>query len=169
MKILQAVIFDWGDTVMRDFPGNTGSMAYWPKVEIIAGVDQVLDHLHKYFICCLASNAGDSNSELMAIALSRVDLRQHFDYLFTSRELNVKKPDPMFYREILRRLMLEPEECVVIGNDYHKDIIPAKIVGMITIWLTGNLDPTVAPCADYLIDSMDKSVAVVEKISGGGI
>jgi FMN phosphatase YigB (HAD superfamily) len=164
LNTIKAIIYDWGDTVMRDFPEYKGSMANWPKVEIIAGVDKSLNYLHKDLICCLASNAGDSNSELMSIALSRVNLRQHFDYLFTSHELNFKKPDPMFYREILRRLMLEPEECVVIGNDYHKDIVPAKSIGMLTIWFTGTSAPKIAPCADYLIDSMDKSVNVIEKI-----
>jgi len=164
LNTIKAIIYDWGDTVMRDFPEYKGPMANWPKVEIIAGADKALNHLHKNFICCLASNAGDSDVELMGIALSRVNLRQYFDYLFTSRELKVKKPDPMFYREIIRKLMLKPEQCLVMGNDYHKDIVPAKSIGAITIWLTGNSDPIAAPCADYLIDSMEKSVTVIENI-----
>jgi putative hydrolase of the HAD superfamily len=120
MNKMKAIIFDWGDTVMRDFPEYTGPMAYWPQVEPVEGIDDALKQLQKSFICYLASNAGDSDAALVAAALSRVNLRQYFRYLFTSHELGVKKPDPAFYREILSRITLKPEQCAAVGNDYTK-------------------------------------------------
>ena len=165
LNTIKAVIFDWGDTVMRDFPEYQGPMAHWPRVEMIKGIDNALDSLHSKLICCLASNAGDSDAELMGEVLSRVNLHRYFSYLFTSRELRAKKPDLIFYQEILRRLELRPEECVAVGNDYLKDIVPAKSIGMMTIWFSQNAESAVAPAADIIIDSMDKLVSVIENLS----
>jgi FMN phosphatase YigB (HAD superfamily) len=164
MNALKAVIFDWGDTVMRDFPEYKGPMAYWPIVEIIKGIDKTLEYLQNKLICCLASNAGDSDAELMGIALSRTNLRPYFQHLFTSHELGAKKPDPIFYSQLLRKLDLEPEQCIVVGNDYQKDIVPAKSIGMITIWFSQHTDAASVPCADYSIDSIDKSLFILEEL-----
>jgi putative hydrolase of the HAD superfamily len=164
MNKIKAIIFDWGDTVMRDFPEYSGPMAYWPRVEAVKDIDVVLKHLHIDIICCLASNSADSNAELMGTALSQVNLRQYFRYLFTSRELGCKKPDSAFYREILRRLALKPEQCIAVGNDYEKDIVPAKKLGMTTVWFSPDTPSALASCADYTIDSVDKLVPVIKKL-----
>jgi putative hydrolase of the HAD superfamily len=162
MNKTKAIIFDWGDMVMRDFPAYPGPMAYWPEVEAVAGIETALQQLRKDFICCLASNAVDSDAGLMDISLSRVNLRQYFQYLFTSRELGFKKPDPEFYREILRKIQLKPEQCISVGNEYQKDIVPAKSVGMYTIWFSTHSGSIAAPCVDYVITSMNELVPVVE-------
>ncbi|HJX36783.1 MAG TPA: HAD family hydrolase [Dehalococcoidales bacterium] len=167
MNKTKAIIFDWGDTVMRDFPEYQGPMAYWPEVEIVAGIGKTLQQLQKDFICCLASNAVDSDAELMGIALSRANLRPYFQHLFTSRELGFKKPDPAFYREILTKLQLKPEDCIAIGNDCEKDIIPAKSVGINTIWFSTHPGSIAAQCADYTITSMDELVPVIETLITG--
>ena len=39
------ILFDWGDTVMRDYPAITIPMVQWKKVEVIDGVADVLAHL----------------------------------------------------------------------------------------------------------------------------
>ena len=164
MNILKAVVFDWGDTVMRDFPEYKGAMAYWPKLEITKGIDSVLKYCHSNLICCLASNAGDSDAELMGIALSRVNIRQYFHHLFTSSELTVKKPDTRFYHKILQILDLDPKQCAAIGNDYQKDIIPAKSVGMITILFAQDSGSVTTPYADYVINSLEKAIPIIKEL-----
>jgi len=47
MNKIKAIIFDWGDTVMCDFPEYTGPMAYWPKVEVVPGIEKALQQLQK--------------------------------------------------------------------------------------------------------------------------
>ena len=46
------------------------------------------------------------------------------------------KPNPAYYRELLDKLGLEPENCLMVGNDVGEDILPAKAVGMQTFLLT---------------------------------
>ena len=161
---LKAIIFDWGDTLMCDFREFQGPMVHWPHVELIPGVEEALEQLHERFICCAASNADDSDAELMGQALARVGIRQYFHYLFTSKELGASKPHPDFFRRILQRLEIKPAECVVVGNDYKKDIFPAKSIGMYTVWLTESTRVDAAPGADEMIDSMCDLPDAVEKL-----
>lgn len=159
MKV-KAIIFDWGDTLMRDFPYE-GPMVTWPRVEAIPGAREALKHLYERFMCAVASNAGFSDGELMAQALDRVGMRDFFRHFFTSRELGVEKPDPEFFHEILRRMDMLPQECVMVGNTYEKDIAPAKAVGMRTVWLSEDGTQDGHPCADVIISSMDELEGVI--------
>jgi FMN phosphatase YigB (HAD superfamily) len=149
----RVVIFDWGDTVMRDFAQFRGPMVRWPKVEVMEGIAESLPEIHRRFSICIASNAGDSDAMLMAQALERVELRSYFDFLYTSKELGCAKPNPKFFEEIVNRIAVGPEQCVMVGNDYEKDIIPAKMTGMKTILYQKNLSSG-TPLADATIQSM---------------
>lgn len=164
MLKIKAIIFDWGDTLMRDFTEFDTAMVYWPKVEIIPGVAEALKVLHPRFVCCVASNAGVSDAELMGQALARVDIRQYFHQLYTSKELGAPKPEPGFFTAILERIKATPEECIMVGNDYKKDISGAKAMGLHTIFLTVETDHASLPAADLLINSMQDLVGAVEKI-----
>ena len=165
MSTIKAVVFDWGDTIMRDFPEFKGPMAFWPRVELVPGAREALEQLHQRFVCCVASNAGDSDAELMGRALERSGIRQYFQALYTSRELGFTKPEPVFFQEILNRLGVEPSACVMVGNDYDKDIIPAKAVGMRTIWFSPS-DPVSEsmPGADAVIHEMRDLAAAVDSL-----
>ena len=151
---VKAIIFDWGDTLMRDFPYD-GPMVKWPQVAAIPGAIAALERLHVRFVCAVASGAGVSDGDLMAQALDRVGMRRYFRHFFTSKELGAAKPDPQFFREIIRRLEVEPYECIMVGNSYEKDMVPAREVGMRTVWLSDS-DDDKWPCADSIIHSMDE-------------
>ncbi|HEX8910822.1 MAG TPA: HAD-IA family hydrolase, partial [Humisphaera sp.] len=48
------------------------------------------------------------------------------------------KPEPLFFRELCRRLGVRPERCVLVGDNLESDIAGGKGVGMKTILtLTG--------------------------------
>jgi putative hydrolase of the HAD superfamily len=155
MRCIQAVIFDWGDTLMRDFPQFEGAMVHWPRVERMPGAKESLQSLTGRVVLCVASNAGDSDAELMGRALERAGIRHFFDHLWTSRELGAAKPSPAFFQAILRELELEPQDCIMVGNDYEKDIVPAKAAGTWTVWLAPS-PAAAAPDADAVIHSMKK-------------
>jgi HAD superfamily hydrolase (TIGR01509 family) len=162
VKGIQAVIFDWGDTLMRDLQQFEGAMVHWPRVERMPGVMEPLGSLKGRLVLCVASNAGDSDAELMGRALERAGIRHFFDHLWTSRELGATKPSPAFFQAILRELELEPPVCVMVGNDYEKDIVPAKAAGMWTVWLAPSPAPE-GPDADAVIHSIKKlALALLE-------
>ena len=132
--MIRALVFDWGDTVMRVFPEFSGPMAHWPKVEAVPGIETALIAAKPSYVIALASNASDSGSSLVRDALERADLEKYFDEVLTARDLNAAKPDSAFYLGILRKLELAPEEVVMIGDHFEMDIAGAKKTGLWTIW-----------------------------------
>lgn len=58
-----------------------------------------------------------------------------FIYITTYENSYHCKPSPDYYIEILERLNLKPEECLMVGNDVSEDMIPEKL-GMQVFLLT---------------------------------
>lgn len=46
------------------------------------------------------------------------------------------KPNPTFFREILKRFGAKPEECMMISDDPLSDLLGAKKLGMKTVFVT---------------------------------
>jgi len=57
-----------------------------------------------------------------------------FEFVTHSEVMTRTKPRPAYYRELLERLDLPPEQCIMIGNDPVKDL-PAREVGITTFIL----------------------------------
>ena len=58
-----------------------------------------------------------------------------FEHITTYENSSYCKPNPDYYREILSKLNLKPEECVMVGNDTVEDMI-AETLGMKVFLLT---------------------------------
>ncbi len=158
------IIFDWGDTLMRDFPHLAGPMVHWPQVEVLPGVQATLADLQARHVLVAASNAGDSDADLMRRALDRGGIGRFFQHVFTSRELGAAKPAPEFFLEICRRINVDPAECIMVGNDYDKDIAGARRAAMRTIWLAAGSTPADTSAADVTVASMADVPEAVQEI-----
>ena len=65
--------------------------------------------------------------------------------LITSYEnMHACKPSRAYYLEIVAYLRLEPQECLMIGNDLQQDIRPAALAGLRTCWITESGETDVA-------------------------
>lgn len=161
---IKAIVFDWGDTLMRDFAEYSGPMVYWPYVEIVPGVEAALLQIYIDYICCVASNAEASDSKLIGYALARVNINSYFKEYFTSKELGARKPDIKFFQGILDKLNMKPNVVVMVGNDYIKDIVPAKTIGMRTVLFSEEKVTELTPYADHIINSMSELYSAILKI-----
>lgn len=161
--MITTLIFDWGDTLMRDFPEKSGPMYTWKHVEWIPGAKNVLEAVFFNYEMVVATNAGESNTEAMIKALERVGAEAYFDAFYSSKDLGVRKPDPEFFLTICEKLNRKPDQCVMIGNNYEKDIVGAKQAGLKTIFFNENNAGIIADQADYVIFNMEDLVDVVEK------
>ncbi len=159
--MIKAIIFDWGDTVMRDFPECPGPMANWEHVEWIPFVEDALNFLHQNYVCCIASNAGFSDTALMRKALERVGADKYFQFFFTSKDLGHEKPDQRFFIKIAENINTGTEHCLMVGNDYKKDIAGAKATGMKTIFFNEKQLSGEFPDADKIILSMKELIGAV--------
>jgi FMN phosphatase YigB (HAD superfamily) len=162
--MIKALIFDWGDTVMRDFPDKSGPMATWEHVELIPGVKVALAKLCAEYICCIATSALESDTLLMIEALKRVEADKYFKYFFSSKDLGYRKPDPKFFLELTKNINLNPENCIVIGNSYEKDIIGAKAAKMKTVFFNEYNKKGDFSDADHIINTMKDLLLIINNI-----
>lgn len=160
---IRALIFDWGDTVMRDFPEKPGPMYSWDKVEWIPGIESVLSKVYHDYVMVIATNAGASNTQSMIEALKRVGAEKYFQYFFSSKDLGYEKPDPRFFMLISESIGILPEQCLVIGNVYGKDIIGAKDSGMKTVFFNETLLAGPFPKADAIINNMSELTNIINR------
>jgi len=161
---IKSLLFDWGDTVMKAFPDQFGPMAFWQEVAAIEGIDDILALLIGKYQLVLVSNAGESDRDLVRQALERVNLAHYFHEIFTPRELNEFKPAPNYFRNALKHIGVEPENAIMIGDDYEHDIIGAKQAGLWTIWYNAkqqNLNPENFPYHDAEIYNMKELPTII--------
>ena len=156
---ISVLIFDWGDTIMRDF-NLPGPMATWKKVAYIPGAQKALETVSAKYICVIATNANHSGTNEMIEALKRVGANTYFRHFFSSKDLGYQKPDPRFFSSITEKLGIKPENAVMIGNLYEKDIVGAKMAGMQTVLFDEKQQVIDFPDADMVIHHLDELINI---------
>ena len=58
--VINIYLFDWGDTLMVDFPDVIGKMCDWEIVKAVSGAKEALDVLSKHSQIYIATGAADS-------------------------------------------------------------------------------------------------------------
>lgn len=101
-------------------------------------VKEVLNELSQKYIIASASIAQASYTR---IELQELGIEQYFQHLVFSSEIGFKKPSTFFYRKALEIVQLEPEECIMIGNDLYDDIYGAKRMGIHAIFVDNPITP----------------------------
>ena len=102
MRESRCVLFDWGNTLMRDFPDAKGPMADWPRVETLPGVEEVLRQLRPQWTLALATNAVASDEPSVWKALARGGIAPLLDRVYCFQTIGHKKPAPAFFDYIVQ-------------------------------------------------------------------
>lgn len=66
-------------------------------------------------------------------------LRQFFEVIAASAEIGYAKPDRMIFEKALELARCRAEESVMVGDRLDNDIVPAKALGMKTVWIKNGL------------------------------
>lgn len=66
-------------------------------------------------------------------------LRQYFEVIAASAEIGYAKPDREIFVRAFKLAGCTAQESVMIGDRLDNDIIPAKAVGMKTVWIKNGL------------------------------
>jgi putative hydrolase of the HAD superfamily len=136
------ILFDWGDTVMRDYPAMTTPMVEWQTLEIIGGIADVLDDLHSSGRrIVLATSASISDESQIHGALARVELDLYFSHIYCFKNTRLSKGEA-FYRHILSDLDIPASDVVMVGDSFEKDVQAASVVGIFAIWFNPISDET---------------------------
>ncbi len=134
------ILFDWGDTLMRDFKEFNGPMKDWPHVEAVPGAAEILATLHTGWILAIATNADVSNVQDIRAALKRVNLDQWLDKIYCFKTIGHNKPSLEFYRYILDDLKLSSRTIFMVGDHYEADVLGANRCGIRAVWFNDRDD-----------------------------
>lgn len=84
----------------------------------------------KYHIGIIANQSLGTESRLRNFGIL-----QYIDLVIASAEEGVAKPNRKIFERALERAICNPIEAVMIGDRIDNDIMPAKEIGMVTIWI----------------------------------
>ena len=82
-------------------------------------------------------------------------LLQYFDVIAASAEVGYAKPDKRIFEKALEMAGCTARESVMVGDRLDNDIIPAKALGMKTVWIKNGL-------AQYQSEELGKGIADVQ-------
>jgi HAD superfamily hydrolase (TIGR01549 family) len=77
-----------------------------------------------------------ANQELwIREAMARDGIDRYFDVWAVSAEVGAEKPDPALFRHALGEAAAPAGRCAMVGDRLDNDILPARRLGMRTVWL----------------------------------
>ena len=87
-----------------------------------------------------------------AYELTALGLGEQLDGIYISSDYGCRKPDLRFLGALLKEQNLNPETCLMIGNDRMTDIAGAAAAGLDTLYMHTELTPSDQPEADPALD-----------------
>ena len=92
-----------------------------------------IETLYKEYPLVLVSNFYGNVESVLA----DFNMRHYFNEVVESAVVGVRKPDPRIFMLGVEALNLSPENVLVIGDSYKKDIVPAETIGCNVAWIKG--------------------------------
>jgi putative hydrolase of the HAD superfamily len=120
---------------------------------------KVFEDLKKKFKLVIAS---DEFIEILNKKLNKVfgDWKDYFIFIVTPESVNKMKPSKKYYEIILEKTETKPEETLVIGDSWERDLEPAKSLRIKTILISNekNGEP------DFWIRDIKDILEIVENL-----
>ncbi|MFH1432467.1 MAG: HAD family hydrolase [archaeon] len=135
---------------------------FWEKViddleETPTSILSIIDLKDRYTLAI----ASDEFLPILQKKLKRIfgPWADSFSIFVTPEDTNTMKPSPLYYEMSLKKLKIKPDQAIVVGDSYERDIRPAKSCGIKTVLLSDTLegDP------DYHIKKMIELKKILEK------
>lgn len=104
---------------------------YLEDENLYPAAPKCLDILHRHYQLGIIANQALGTKE----RLEKWGILSHFDLVIASAEVGIAKPDPEIFQLALDRADCCPQEAVMVGDRVDNDIMPAKEIGMATIWV----------------------------------
>ena len=112
---------------------RTDYMAYH---NILPGMREALERLSEEFTLGRLAN----QLREVADAFEAGGLRRYFRVLAVSELVGLKTPAPALFRWALQQADCRPEEAIMVGDRIDNDVVPARNLGIWTIWFHAPLE-----------------------------
>lgn len=101
------------------------------------------------------------------LRLCYLNFHHIFDAVVTFEDTGERKPSPEPFREVLKRLAVQPAEALMVGDWAERDVVGAAQVGMKTIFARyGDTFGTQISNADYEVNDVAEVIEIVKKENG---
>jgi putative hydrolase of the HAD superfamily len=102
------------------------------------------------------------------LRLCSLSLQHVFDAVVTFEDTGERKPGAAPFREVLRRLGVEPRNALMIGDWAERDVVGARSLGMTTVFARyGDTFDTKESGADFDVHDVFELVAIVDRLNKG--
>ncbi len=118
-------------------------------------------------ICILSD--GDALKQYEKIL--RLRLQDFLDDIIITEEVGIRKPNPKLYKLALERFHLKPNQAIYVGDNYQRDIIPSRELGIHTVLIHrgGKYDQTALidkqKLPEYELDNLKDLIPIIKKIN----
>ncbi len=130
----QRILEKYGDT--RCSVAKTLTDTYWNeflnKMVLFDGVIEFLARNNDKKICLIT----DLTADIQYAKINKLGIFPYIQYIVTSEEVGVEKPNSKMFKTALKKMELQPNEVCMIGDSYEKDIIGAQKLGIKAFWKT---------------------------------
>lgn len=96
--------------------------------------------------------------------LERLGLLEDLDFLVTSEEAGVEKPDPAFFAQCAQKAGCRAGECVFVGDSLRHDVAGALDAGMYPVWLAPDAQQGETPSGAVRVRSLEDVPALLRGI-----
>ncbi|MGI6457037.1 MAG: HAD family hydrolase [bacterium] len=86
--------------------------------------------------------------------LARLGVEHFFDIILASCEIGIAKPDPEFFHHALQLAKTKAEQVTFLGDQIDYDLVPAKNLGMKTVYVDYYGREKKSDAVDYYVPSM---------------
>ena len=152
-----------GDLEVMNLYGLPKLKWYKEDEELYTDTVFVLDELSKRYQIGVIANQSLGTAE----RLKQKGILKYIDLVIASAEEGVAKPDKRIFEIALQRANCRPENAVMIGDRVDNDIVPAKKLGMKTVWIKQGFGKywkivDQEEIADYEIDNLTTLLSVLD-------
>ena len=105
-----------------------------PSLSPMPDADRALDFLAEEGIAVAVISNAIFGSHVLKFALEQHGLGKGCQFVISSADLGVRKPDPAIFEEGIARIGLPASDCWYVGDSFVNDVEGAHRVGMTPVW-----------------------------------
>jgi len=107
----------------------------------------------------------DIDNDYMDFQFNVFGIKEMFDSITTSEEVQSYKPDTKIFQIALKKADCQGEESIMVGDSYKKDIVGGKNVRMITIWINKfQVEDVVPEKADFTVTHLKEISPILDEL-----
>ncbi len=133
------------------------------ELRIYNGVEKTLEKLRNTDLkLVVITDAFEDNA---LARLKKTNLLQYFDLIVTADMVGKKKPEPDSLLYAIKKLKVNRDEVILVGDSIRRDIEPAKKLGLLTVYAAygdRNFQENMDCSADYSIHNIEELIDIID-------